>query len=150
MKRQAFVILTTLTLLVMLTAASVDAQSNPALVANIPFEFVIGTKAFPAGEYNFAPTQLGGADAVKIQSADGHVTAFVPTWTARVKEAQGEPKLVFNRYGDQYFLSTLWTEGDHIGRVVRMSRSERELIRVRSALVTSAPEPKIVSIVFHR
>src|SRR5437016_749589 len=67
MKRQAFMVWTTLSFLVMLTAASVAAQSGPLLVAHIPFEFVMGTKSFPAGEYNFALAQFGGADAMKIQ-----------------------------------------------------------------------------------
>ena len=52
MKRQAFMILTTLSFLVMLAATSVYAQFSNVQVAKIPFEFVIGNKAYPAGEYN--------------------------------------------------------------------------------------------------
>lgn len=140
MKRQALMILTTLSFLVMLTATSVYAQSSTVLVANIPFEFVIGNKAFPAGEYTFRYTYR---NVIQIQSQDRGESMFVSTGPAEAKKMGN--RLVFNRYGDQYFLSTLWRMGD-LGRAVRMSRSERELIRARRALAKSASEPQMVSI----
>jgi hypothetical protein len=150
MKRQAFLILTTLSLFVMLTATSVYAQSGSVLVANIPFDFVIGNKTFPAGEYVFALAQLGGSDAIKIQNADGHNTAFVPTRSEKAHASQPEPKLVFNRYGDQYFLSKVWTSGNDTGYELGRPRAERELIRSRITTACSASEFHIVSIIAHR
>jgi hypothetical protein len=73
---------------------------------------------------------------------------FFLTGPAKGKRTRNE--LGFNRYGDKYFLSRLWTEGDDAGRAVRISSSERELIQARSALVKSASEPQIVSITAHR
>ena len=145
MKRQALMILTSLSLFVMLTATSVYAQVGNVQVANIPFEFVIGNKAYPVGEYTvtYINTHL-----MRIQSNDHGESLFVITGRVEARKTRNE--FVFNRYGDQYFLSTLWTEGDHVGRAVSMSSSERELIQAKSALVKSASEPQIVSITAHR
>ena len=142
MKRQAFMILTTLSFLVMLTATSAYAQSSTGLVANIPFEFVIGNRAFPAGEYSFSYKYM---NVIQIQSEDRGESMFVLTGPVKGKKTRNE--LGFNRYGDKYFLSRLWTEGDDAGRAVRMSSSERELIQARSGMARSSPAPQMVSVV---
>ena len=145
MKRQALMILTTLSFLVMLTATSVYAQSSTALVANIPFEFVIGNRAFPAGEYTFTNRFT---NVIQIQSLDRGESMFVLTGPVKAKKTRNE--LRFNRYGDKYFLSRLRTDGDDAGRAVRMSSSERELIQAKSGMAKSSSEPQIVSITAHR
>src|SRR6476659_613221 len=116
MKRQAFMILTTLSLFVMLTATSVYAQFNSGLVAKIPFEFVIGDKAFPAGEYTvtYLDTHL-----IRIGSSQNRESLFVTTVPVVARKMRNE--LVFNGYGDRYFLSTLWITGQDFGRAIRMS-----------------------------
>jgi len=138
-------ILTTLSFLVMLTATSVYAQSSTDLVANIPFEFVIGNRTFPAGEYTFT---YRFTHVIQIQSQDRDTAMFVSTGPVEAKKTRNE--LVFHRYGDQYFLSRLWTEGDDAGRAVTMSSSERELIQARSGMARSSSEPQMVSITAHR
>jgi len=104
MKKQAITILILATLLAH-GFSSAQAQSDKLIAANIPFNFVIRDRALPPGEYLFSLVQIGGSDAVKLQSADGNITAFIPTRSARAKASQAAPKLVFNRYGDQYVLS---------------------------------------------
>ena len=142
MKRQALMILTTLSFLVMLTATSVYAQFSTVQVANIPFEFVIGNRAFPAGEYTFTNRFT---NVIQIQSLDRGESMFVLTGPVEAKKTRNE--LVFRRYGDKYFLSRLWTEGDNVGRAVRMSSSERELIQARSGMARSSSVPQMVSVV---
>ena len=142
MKRQALMILTTLSFMVMLAATSVYSQTSTGLMANIPFEFVIGNRAFPAGEYTFT---YRFTNVIQIQSLDRGESIFVLTGPAEAKKTRNE--LGFNRYGDKYFLSRLWTEGDDAGRAVRMSSSERELIQARSGMARSSSESQMVSVV---
>ena len=40
---------------------------------------------------------------------------------------QAESKLIFNRYGNHYFLSQIWTQGDNSGRELFKSQRESEL-----------------------
>jgi hypothetical protein len=142
MKKQAYTILVIAALLATVFT-SAQAQSDRLIAANVPFNFVIKDRALPAGEYVFALVQVGGSDAVKIQSADGHITAFVPTRTARLKGAQGEPKLVFNRYADQYFLSQVFGLEDSTTQQLATPRAEDRLAK-------TAAEKKNVSIAAHK
>jgi hypothetical protein len=135
-------ILMTLSLFVMPTATSVYAQSDSALVAKIPFEFVIGNKTFPAGEYTVRYTYRS---VIQILNRDGGACLFVPTRLAKGRKRMGD-ELVFSRYGDQYFLSTLWRAGD-VGRAVGISRSERELIQTRSESAKNSPQLQMVPVV---
>jgi hypothetical protein len=90
----------------------------------------------------FAIVHLGGGSAVKIQSADGHITAFVPTRAAKAKASQSEPNLVFNRYGDQYFLSQICGLEESTTQHVARARAEDQLAR-------RAAEPRKVPIAAH-
>ena len=45
-------------------------------------------------------------------------------------EIQTQSKLVFNRYGDHYFLSQVWTAGNSRGRQLLKSGREREMAQV--------------------
>jgi hypothetical protein len=47
----------------------------------------------------------------------------------RANQTQEETKLVFHKYGDQYFLSQIWTPGGNTGRELLMPRFERELAK---------------------
>lgn len=149
MKRQAVVILTTLSLFVMLAATSVRAQSDVHFKVNIPFEFSVGRKVLPAGEYTVKHL---AQTAMAIQSVGGRASEIFLTLDARAGSARNESSMVFNRYGDQYFLSTIWTTGNDTGRQLVESRAERELIRARRALASARGESEreTVSIIAHR
>jgi hypothetical protein len=51
----------------------------------------------------------------------------VITHGAQAKEPQSESKLVFNRYGNRYFLSQVWTAGSIRGRQLPISPREKEM-----------------------
>lgn len=142
MKKQAYTLLVIAALLATVFT-SAQAQSDRLIAANVPFNFVIKDRALPAGEYVFALVQIGGSDAVKIQSADGHITAFVPTRSARTKASQAEPKLVFNRYGDQYLLSQVCGLEDSTTQQLAKPRAEERLAK-------SATERSSVSVAAHK
>src|SRR2546423_9237455 len=55
MKKQALKNFTMFSLLLMLTAVSVAAQSERSKITNIPFSFIVGGKTLPAGEYTVEP-----------------------------------------------------------------------------------------------
>jgi len=146
MKRQAFMILTTLSFLVMLAATSVYAQvTDLVAVAKIPFEFSVGKKVLPAGEYSISKITGG---ALVIRNADFSASAIFFTITIpRAGTTRSQSSLVFHRYGNQYFLSKIWTDQVETGRELFESRAEGELIRATSALVKGdASKRKIVSI----
>jgi hypothetical protein len=129
MKQRTLSSLTMLSLLLMLTVVTVSAQSESSGVIKIPFNFVIGQKILPAGEYTIRPNRISSKTVWRVQGNDAHAGAFfltVPVWA---RETQEKTKLVFHKYGNQYFLSQIWIPGDNSGRELSMPRLERELAK---------------------
>jgi hypothetical protein len=113
-------------LLATIASCSLYAQSMNAR-ANIPFEFRVGEKLMPAGEYfiQHANGWLG------LQESGGHhATAVIPTYATDLQSKK--PVLQFNRYGDAYFLGKLSVPGSDTGRAVPKTPREKELARQSS------------------
>jgi len=118
--------------------------------ANIPFDFTVANKKFPAGEYFISRPQPSSGDVVLlVSSADGNRNTFRLTsgvWTSAPKESD---TLIFHQYGDQYFLSQVWPAGASLGRELLESRAEREAraagtdkvaMKERNVSVTASPQ----------
>lgn len=97
MKRILAIALSTLATLGASTGA---LAQDRALVANVPFNFTVGETSMPAGEYIISAPDNG---VVRFQSRDKQVTATVAALPGH-QDSSGGPKLVFDRYGNQYFL----------------------------------------------
>jgi hypothetical protein len=110
--------------------APTKAQSlEYKLTANIPFDFTVGEKKLMAGEYSVHRAQQSAGDLIiVISSADGHSNVTRLTFTT-TRNAEDKARLVFHRYGEEYFLSEIWPAGALAGRELPKSRSERELQR---------------------
>jgi hypothetical protein len=95
------------------------------MVATIPFEFVAGKTTLPAGEYKVGDVSAGSA-VLLIRSVDGRSAVMIITHgTGSASRAEG--KLVFNRYGNRYFLSQVFSPGSSMGRELPKSKLEREI-----------------------
>ena len=128
MKNQALRTFTMLSLVLMLTAVSVCAQSERSGVLKIKFNFIAGGKTLPAGEYTVEPNRRDSHNVWLVQSREGNAGALFTTIPVSANQIQEETKLVFHKYGDQYFLSQIWT-GGNTGRELLMPRFERELAK---------------------
>jgi len=129
MKKQTLGRVTVLSFLLMLAAVSLSAQSERTGAINIPFSFTVGEKNLPAGEYSFERNRKDSDLVWLVQSRDGHVTALFTTTAVRATETQEKAKLVFHKYGDQYFLSQIWTQGETAGRELLIQGFERQLAK---------------------
>ncbi|MGH9850826.1 MAG: hypothetical protein ACREBD_13395 [Blastocatellia bacterium] len=146
MKKQALKIFSRLSLAVALAAVAVYANPASGLKANIPFDFSVGDKTLPAGVYTVVPQTT--SSVLRIRCEDGRTGVLVQTHGLQARREQDQTKLVFHRYGDQYFLSQVWTAGDSNVREIQKSRTERELVKNRSKyFARNAAEPEIVCIV---
>jgi hypothetical protein len=93
-------------------------------VANVPFEFRMGKTLMPAGKYTV--TDSGGVVTVREES--GRKSAVQISLPTERSSVNSQPSLEFNRYGSDYFLSTIWTQGSKEGRALPKSQFEKELI----------------------
>lgn len=117
-------------LLLLFTVSSVFAQSDRQTVVNIPFSFVVGDKALPAGKYIIRRNRRDSDTAWVITRKDGGANVVILTIPARSNDTQQDSKLVFHRYDDLYFLSGFWTAGGNTGREIQLSNRERNLDNV--------------------
>ena len=134
-----------LMLVVALTVVSSSAKGQSlqyGLTVNIPFEFSVGAKKFPAGKYSFKrANQESGDLLVHIQSVDGKMNILPMTFPVEKTEVDGKGTIVFHRYGSDYFLSEMWAAGSTTGRAIPRSVIERELRdRLRESGETSRTE----------
>src|SRR6266513_1049763 len=71
MKKQILIAFSMLSLIVVLTAISVSAQSNHYLVVTIPFEFAVRGKTLPPGEYIVKRRSSDKPEMLSIVKLDG-------------------------------------------------------------------------------
>jgi hypothetical protein len=110
-------------LLAAVASCSLYAQTMNAR-ANIPFEFRVGEKLLPAGEYWI---QHAHGWLAFQENGGRHATAVVLTQATDLKSEK--PVIEFNRYGDAYFLGKLSMPGSGTGREVAKTPREKELAR---------------------
>jgi len=129
--------------MIVAASASVKAQSlQYKLTANVPFDFTVSDKKLPAGKYSISRAQTSNGDLVlQIVSADGQKNISRLTIPVITHKPMNQGTLVFNRYGNDYYLSEVWPAGGSTGRELLKSRTERDLAR-------KAQEPQIVRVGF--
>lgn len=68
--------------------------------ANVPFDFNVGAKHLPAGTYRFLSVRQG---VVAIESEETQTSILIAVASAS-EPTSNSARLIFNNYGDQYFL----------------------------------------------
>ncbi len=86
------------------------AQVNPRMVvANIDFDFHLGKEVLPAGTYNF---NLGDKAGIMTVTNAKSGKSYMASILTRISQAPGDiDRVVFDKMGDQYYLSELHSPG---------------------------------------
>ena len=116
-------------ILLAIVVASAQGQTLSSRVrVNIPFDFSIGETRLPSGKYSVGrPRQNSDDVVISIEDRSGRSKALRTSMPVMANEITEKGKLVFHRYGDQYFLYQVWPAGASNGRQFPKSRSEREM-----------------------
>jgi hypothetical protein len=123
-----------LVMMAALAAVVVPATAGAAdkVRAYIPFEFTVGAETLPAGNYHFQNQNT--PQAMIVGSLDRQAQVMV---IARPVYAPAgtriESRVVFNKYGNRYFLAKVWNASSGMGAGVNKSRQERETSQKASA-----------------
>lgn len=127
-----------------ITASYAQIDSDTNLEVDIPNPFVLRDRAFPAGKYNLKPTDDPNDSAVILElstlSGRKETVAF-DTIAMNNGEAAKNTQLIFDKVGDQYFLSKIWVKGETGGNEIEKGKMEKELI----ASTGQMPEKVIVN-----
>jgi hypothetical protein len=119
-----------LALTVLLLATAAQAQTTN-VKASIPFDFVVGDHAYSAGDYTVKSLSQGSA-AIRIDNADESEKGITLSIACSKAQPAVGTTLVFQRLGDNYFLSQVWTEGSSSGREFPKSKREVQLAKNNS------------------
>lgn len=107
--------------------AAVGGQAQDMLQAKIPFDFRVGKALLPAGDYTISKTGAPSTILVKPVNHKGSGAIVLTGAVGGGNKRVSEGKLVFNRYGDNYFLNQVWRPGIDTGYQLMPTRTEREM-----------------------
>jgi hypothetical protein len=124
----------------MAVAAHAQTGSRTQLIADIPFQFKVGDRTMPAGEYTVSQVNPSSDQAVlQLRSKDGTIMIQMMNMVGKGNETA---RLVFNRYGSDSYFAEAWMPSDRNGLQAPRSKNERaarqELAGVKPATETVA------------
>jgi hypothetical protein len=131
MKNQIYQVMAILGIFVGLAVANAQAQAPSKVEVNIPFEFSAAKTTLQAGIYSIK--RMSG-NQLALRTSDGKtaVVLYAPV-TINSRDPKSAERLVFNKDGEQYFLSQIWLTAD-TGREVWTKRESQKTERVEIAL----------------
>lgn len=147
MRKQVSTSLLALGLLVSMLAAAVPASAKSAseLRAQVPFDFYVGDRLISAGDCRVTSVNADES-GLRIDGNGGRQSAITLTnLKSASANAKANPRLVFHKYGDQYFLAAVWG-AEQDGRALPESKRERMLRKERRVAQQSGAGMEIVTI----
>src|SRR5262249_44270324 len=94
------------------------AQTAWKITATVPFDFNVGSKTLPAGEYSVVTPKQ---HFMQLLNARGVPVAYAFTGAIESGEAAEKTLLQFHRIDGQYFLNQVWVEGEQRGEQLYIS-----------------------------
>ena len=110
--------------------ANAQIDSGTRIQVNVPFDFAVGNTTLPAGKYEIRGLDDHAPNVLELRSANGRTTVVFDAESAQTRGDQIESKneLIFNKFGDRYFLSQVWVAGSSFGNELPKSRMEKRLM----------------------
>jgi hypothetical protein len=118
MKQRVFCLLGFIGVVLGMSTFSAQGQIIGQLEADIPFTFHAGGTKLPPGKYIIQPLDNSDLTVMEIRSADDRTSALFEVRESQDSTAPKKNELVFNRYGNRYFLSKLFDQGEKVGSAV--------------------------------
>ncbi|MBO0862847.1 MAG: hypothetical protein J2P21_30990, partial [Chloracidobacterium sp.] len=100
-----------------------------------------------AGKYSIGRIlSMGTAETLTLRSADNKE---VISFNVNNVDDMGisRARLVFHRYGDQYFLAQVFDGESEQGSALLKSKAEKEAAKKRDVITQNAVEPEVVAVV---
>ena len=147
MKKQISMWAVSVVLLTMAAFATAQAQTTNSFTANIPFDFHVGGDRFPAGKYMVrCLNPSSDVKVLQLRKSDGESSVMLHT-NSVVGRMNQKAKLVFSRYGNQYYLAQAWLDSDSAGMQAVKSRQEKATAKEMARL---SYKPEMVALSMKR
>ena len=109
--------------------ANAQMDDGSRIQANVPFDFTVSETRLPAGKYEIRRLDDELSNILELRSANGRTTVAFAAEDAKRRDDQiaSKTELVFDKVGDQYFLSQVWVAGSASGSELPKSRLQKRL-----------------------
>ena len=105
-----------------------SAQSTTVAEVTIPFAFQTTNQTLPAGTYRI---DRESGYLVRLQGPHSEGGFVIMHGTSKNRAAD-HGSLVFDRYGDKYYLHQIWTAGSTDGLECSKTRAEKESMQAKN------------------
>lgn len=120
-----------------LAMAGTSFAQTSAVQAKVPFDFTVGNKLLPAGTYQIR-SQSGSGTTIVIKNHDKPISAIALVNPDGARSKTGG-KLIFHKYGDQYFLSEVLCDSADMNVALHPSKTEKRVL-MQQAMVHPSSE----------
>jgi len=127
------------------TQSALAQSRTPVAVVDIPFAFHTPTQTLPAGSYRI-DQESGSMLHLKGTGSTG---GFVITHDAIKTQAPNRGVVVFERYGNKYYLRQVWTAGNTTGLECAKGKAEKESMQAKNMQAPSTVELALNSVPQH-
>src|SRR5207248_4377818 len=115
------------------------AQITEDLEVDVPFQFHAGNSKLPPGKYFIHVLDNSDLNIMEITSVDGATSALFEVHAAEANSAPAKSELIFNKYGNRYFLEKLFDEANPDGSRVPESPYEKKVSQAASEAQQHVP-----------
>ena len=127
MKKILFSLVAVCFLALSLSPATAASVFSFLIKADIPFDFQIGKKKMPKGDYIIESVNDSGT--VLIRKEKGGKAVNIMTIKDKHTDKH-KSKLMFRRYGDQYFLARIWDGSSESVLKIEKSSAEKKVAKL--------------------
>lgn len=117
------------------------AQIVGQFEADIHHEFTVGEATLPPGKYIFRTTAHTSSDLMTVTSQDGKTSDEFVVRRSVDSHVPHHDELIFDRYGQQEFLTHIYEHGEKVGAtIIEPSREEARMQKQGSKPVEHTEE----------
>jgi hypothetical protein len=110
-----------------ITARAQALIDDTAIQADVPHAFIVRDTTLPAGKYTIKRLDDTQPNVLQIRSDNGRTEVTFEVESAQAKRIPRKAELVFDKVGDQYFLSQIWASDSDIGYQLPKTKAQEGL-----------------------
>lgn len=145
MKKRITNVLALLSFVFVLSVMQISAQHTESVRIAIPFDFQVGSKLLPAGEYRVArlKTFVPSDQSLMLAGLDVDESILLKASSVDNRGKATNSGMIFLRYGSEYFLSQV-NYGER--RIMLHKPSSDDILSARNRNM----KPEVITIAFYR
>jgi hypothetical protein len=147
--RRIFTAIVATAMLALAISTPASAQlPGTAMRAYVPFDFIVNGKTLPAGTYEVKRITEAPEGLLIRNVNNKHDHCMFETESVQQYGLPRHDEIIFNRYGDSYFLSEVLSGGMETGRRLAPSHAEKQMRR-EMEMASNNAAPQTVSIALY-